>query len=104
MNNEELLELAWGVIANAGGGDWDMESYAWRKAAIRWRDAYFKRLKSNRFCGRNSEQPNNPQEELARERRINRRQYLENYNLRTLLKSIVQQIDNYLAESSPGKA
>lgn len=40
--NEELdlLELAWGLIANKGGGDWDRESEEWREAATRWRDKY----------------------------------------------------------------
>jgi hypothetical protein len=35
----ELLDLAWGVIANAG---WDgMEkSPGWQEAAVRWRDQY----------------------------------------------------------------
>lgn len=36
----ELLESAWGLIANAGGGNWDFETKAWEEAAIRWRDKY----------------------------------------------------------------
>lgn len=32
------LELAWGLIANAYGGDWELASPEWRRAAIRWRD------------------------------------------------------------------
>lgn len=32
------LELAWGVIANAYGGDWNSAPEVWRRAAIRWRD------------------------------------------------------------------
>lgn len=35
---QDELELAWGLIANAGGGDWSKESPAWRQAAERWRD------------------------------------------------------------------
>lgn len=35
-----LLEWAWGIIANAGGGNWELESQGWREAAARWRDAY----------------------------------------------------------------
>lgn len=38
-----LLDLAmdaWGVIANAGGGDWDRETPGWRDAAERWRDRF----------------------------------------------------------------
>lgn len=40
----ELLEAAWGIIANAGGGDWTKESREWRIAAARWRSSYFRRL------------------------------------------------------------
>ena len=32
------LESAWGIIANAYGGDWDTAPPEWRKAAERWRD------------------------------------------------------------------
>jgi hypothetical protein len=34
----EDIEIAWGIIANAGGGDWDREGAEWKKAAERWRD------------------------------------------------------------------
>jgi hypothetical protein len=34
----ERLECAWGVIANAGAGDWANETAAWQAAAARWRD------------------------------------------------------------------
>jgi len=34
----EDLELAWGIIANASGGDWSKESQEWQDAANRWRD------------------------------------------------------------------
>lgn len=37
----ELLERAWGIIANAGEGSWDRESAEWRGAAARWREDYF---------------------------------------------------------------
>jgi hypothetical protein len=37
-------ELAWGVIANAGGGDWKRETEEWQGATARWRDRYFARL------------------------------------------------------------
>ena len=35
-------ETAWGIIANAYWGDWDLASTSsgWKKAAERWRDAY----------------------------------------------------------------
>ena len=32
------LELAWGLIANAYGGDWSQASPEWHTAAERWRD------------------------------------------------------------------
>jgi hypothetical protein len=37
----EALEVAWGVIANAGGGDWTKESKDWQEAAARWRDEHW---------------------------------------------------------------
>ena len=45
----ESEELAWGLIANAYGGDWDLASEAsgWKAAAIRWRDAYHATLPSS---------------------------------------------------------
>lgn len=41
---DPLLESAWGIIANAGGGNWDKEGSEWREAAERWRDGYHERL------------------------------------------------------------
>lgn len=35
------IELAWGIIANAHGGDWSQETDEWRSAAERWRDTYY---------------------------------------------------------------
>ena len=40
----ELLEAAWGIIANAGGGNWENETLEWQEAAARWRDAYHRWL------------------------------------------------------------
>ena len=40
----ELLEYAWGIIANASGSDWGKESEIWQKAAAKWRGQYFARL------------------------------------------------------------
>ena len=40
---DDLLEMAWVVIANAS--DWDDSPQgSWRAAAERWRDAYFATL------------------------------------------------------------
>lgn len=36
----EMLEAAWGIIANAYGGSWEHAPDDWRKAAEEWRDAY----------------------------------------------------------------
>ena len=36
----DTLELAWGLIANAYGGDWDKATDEWREAAERWRDQF----------------------------------------------------------------
>ena len=35
------MEIAWGLIANAYGGDWYNAPDDWRKAAERWRDEYW---------------------------------------------------------------
>ena len=35
-----LLDEAWGIIANAGEGDWAREGADWQNAAARWRDDY----------------------------------------------------------------
>ena len=36
----DLLEMAWGVIANADSADWNDPDNEWRQAAERWRDRY----------------------------------------------------------------
>jgi hypothetical protein len=41
---DPLLEEAWGIIANAGWGDWSRESPEWQGAAARWRKRYHERL------------------------------------------------------------
>lgn len=50
MTKDELLELAWGLIANAGWdagtGNVDLaKSPGWHEAAIRWRDNYHESIK-----------------------------------------------------------
>ena len=37
----EAVELAWGLIANAGGGNWSKETPDWQEAAARWRDEHW---------------------------------------------------------------
>jgi len=41
---EDSEEMAWGIIANAYGGDWTLANKEWREATIRWRDKYFAAL------------------------------------------------------------
>ena len=36
----DAVELAWGIIANASGGDWTLEAVEWQTAAMRWRQNY----------------------------------------------------------------
>lgn len=36
----DAVETAWGIIANASGGDWKRESDEWQQAADRFRDEY----------------------------------------------------------------
>jgi uncharacterized small protein (DUF1192 family) len=38
---DDGIEIAFGIIANAGGGDWTQESVQWQEAAARWRDAFY---------------------------------------------------------------
>lgn len=47
MTNTDLLEAAWGIIANASGSNWDLESKEWKQAAERWRDNYFANVEGN---------------------------------------------------------
>jgi len=37
-----MLEMAWGVIANAGWDD-QPKTTGWQEAAVRWRDDYFRK-------------------------------------------------------------
>lgn len=38
---ENSMELAWGIIANAYGGDWENATPEWKEAAERWRDEHW---------------------------------------------------------------
>ena len=44
MTKDDLLELAWGVIANAHGGDWKKADTRWLEPAGRFRDEYHQML------------------------------------------------------------
>lgn len=44
-SKDDALEAAWGIIANAHGGDWDKAGKEWHDAAIRWRDNYHDNLR-----------------------------------------------------------
>jgi len=37
---EDLLEMAWVLIANSSEGDWDKALPQWKQAAAKWRDEY----------------------------------------------------------------
>ena len=34
------IEMAWGLIANAGNGNWQTQTQEWQEAAAKWRDKY----------------------------------------------------------------
>jgi len=38
--NQDLLEAAWGLIANVSHGDWKVQSEDWQQAAALWREQY----------------------------------------------------------------
>ena len=51
---KENLYMAWAIIANAYGGNWDLASKEWKKCAETWRDTVFdkemkQRVKSKRL-------------------------------------------------------
>lgn len=36
----DLIEAAWGIIANVSESDWSKQTPEWQAAAVRWRDRY----------------------------------------------------------------
>lgn len=44
MTKNELLEFAWGIIANVSEGSWSKQPSYWQEAAERWREEYFAEL------------------------------------------------------------
>jgi hypothetical protein len=57
---DHWLDLAWGIIANAGAGNWSRESEDWRGAAARWRDEVLPALSR-----RNAQRANSPNQPKA---------------------------------------
>jgi hypothetical protein len=45
-DRDDLLHVAWAIIANTGGGDWSNQTEEWRNAATRWRNLFHARHKS----------------------------------------------------------
>ena len=43
-----LLNEAWGLIANASGGNWSKETPEWQERATQWRDRWVEFLKTGR--------------------------------------------------------
>jgi hypothetical protein len=43
----DLVEYAWGIIANVSGSDWTLQNDVWQGAAAKWRDQYHQFLAGN---------------------------------------------------------
>ena len=54
---EEALEMAWLVIANVSGGDWEKQSSDWQTAVAKWRDEQFHPIWSEVSARRAKGQP-----------------------------------------------
>jgi len=56
---DDLLVTAWGIIANASGGNWDKESPEWVGAARRWHDDWLATGSTGRLAAsaRHAESP-----------------------------------------------
>jgi len=48
LTEADLLEAAWGIIANAGNDAWSGKIRDWLPTAERWRDEYFAWKKSRK--------------------------------------------------------
>lgn len=53
----DLLEEAWGVIANSWRGNWSTAPLEWQEAAARWRDKWFASLPKKGGPGREEQAP-----------------------------------------------
>jgi len=69
------LEIAWGIIANAHGGNWLDASQDWQDAASRWRDEMFHKTLDE--CGGHAaaRKLSDPQPEAVSEEEMRRRAY-----------------------------
>jgi hypothetical protein len=54
---EAALEMAWVVIANVSGGDWEKQSSDWQTAVTKWRDEQFHPIWSEVSARRAKGQP-----------------------------------------------
>lgn len=64
----DLLERAWGLLANVSGGDWAKQSGDWRQTAERWRDNLFSGANYLRTVGQDGvESSDAAAQRLARE-------------------------------------
>lgn len=52
---DEAIMEAWGIIANAGGGDWGTQTEEWQQAAASWRE---------HWLGVGAEPSKDPQEDI----------------------------------------
>jgi hypothetical protein len=52
----DAVELAWGLIANAGEGNWEKENSDWVKAARRWRDEQLNPIMDGRIPKNNNQE------------------------------------------------
>ena len=53
----DLIDAAWGIIANAGNGDWLTEHPEWQEAAAKWRDQFISAFSPNASNERRQEPP-----------------------------------------------
>lgn len=49
ISERELLEFAWGILANVSNGDWQQQSNEWQHAVINWRDKYHSYITGNEY-------------------------------------------------------
>ncbi len=52
-NNGDLVDDAWGLLANVSGGRWEEQAPEWQEAMKRWRDEYHKTFPATHDTGMN---------------------------------------------------